>query len=389
MKILFILNNYFGTGNGLAASARRTVKTLRDAGHEVRVVTGPNSDTAGPKPDYELKWFYFPVVQPIIDAQGYSFASTDPKIIEEAMRWADVIHMEEPLVLEARACRIARRLGKPVTGTYHLHPENVFYSLCLGWSKVANYLLITAWRDLVFNHCSHLQCPTENVRERLERHRFKSKLHVISNGLVPDTCIRPEVPPEDYLDPARPLKVLYIGRLSVEKDQPTLIRAIRHSAFADRIQLQFAGLGPKTKKYMRMAMKLYEDGVVKYKPEFKFCTRDELRTIAAGADLCIHCATVEVEGLSIMEAMQQGVVPVIAKGRHTGTSKFALSDRSVFQEKNEKELAEKIDWWLSHPEERWEEGKRYAESMKKYNIDKSAQALIEMFQAAIEETKGV
>ena len=383
MKILFILNNYFGTGDGLSASARRTVQALRDVGQEVRVVTGSNRDPAGPKPDYELKWFYFPIVQPIIDAQGYCFASTDTKIIEEAMRWADVIHMEEPFVLEARAYRIAQRLGKPVTGTYHLHPENIFCSLGLGWSKVANYLLITAWRDLVFNHCSHLQCPTENVCERLERHHFKSKLHVISNGLVPDTCIRPEVPPENYLDPARPLKVLYIGRLSVEKDQPTLIRAIRHSAFADRIQLQFAGQGPKAKKYKRMAMKLYEDGVVKYKPEFKFCTRDELRVLAAGADLCVHCATIEVEGLSIMEAMQQGTVPVIAQGRHSGTSQFALSDHSVFQEKNEKGLAEKIDWWLSHPKERWEEGKRYAESMKKYNIGKSAEALIEMFKAAI------
>jgi glycosyltransferase involved in cell wall biosynthesis len=201
--------------------------------------------------------------------------------------------------------------------------------------------------------------------------------------VVPDTCIRPEVPPEDYLNTERPLKVLYIGRLSVEKDQPTLIRAIRHSAFADRIQLQFAGQGPKAKKYKRMAMKLYEDGVVKYKPEFKFYSRDELRALAAGADLCVHCATIEVEGLSIMEAMQQGAVPVIAQGSHTGTSHFALSDRSVFQEKNEKELAEKIDWWLSHPKERWEEGKRYAESMKKYNIDKSAAALIDMFKAAI------
>ncbi len=88
-----------------------------------------------------------------------------------------------------------------------------------------------------------------------------------------------------------------------------------------------------------------------------------------------------------MEAMQQGAVPVIAQGKHSGTSQFALSDRSVFHEKNEKELAEKIDWWLSHPKERWEEGKRYAESMKKYDIGKSAEALIEMFKAAIAETK--
>ena len=42
MKILFVLNNIYTSGNGLAASARRTVAYLREAGHEVRIVSGPN-----------------------------------------------------------------------------------------------------------------------------------------------------------------------------------------------------------------------------------------------------------------------------------------------------------------------------------------------------------
>lgn len=42
MKILFVINNFYIEGNGLAASARRTVKALRDAGHEVRILSGPN-----------------------------------------------------------------------------------------------------------------------------------------------------------------------------------------------------------------------------------------------------------------------------------------------------------------------------------------------------------
>lgn len=383
MKILFVLNNFYAKGNGLSTSARRTVEALKEAGEDVRIISGPNEDPNGPKPDYELEWYHFPLIQPIIDAHGYHFASTDIKVVEEAVRWADVVHLEEPFVLEARAYKIAKRLGKPVTGTYHMHPENVFSSLALGWCKSANYLLLNAWRDLVYNKCSHLQCPTQNVADRLERHHFTSKLHVFSNGIVPDASIRPDFPPEDYLDPDRPLKVVYIGRLSVEKDQPTLIRAIRKSGFASRIQLQFAGRGPKARRYKRLAMKLYEDGVVKYKPQFMYCTRDELRTLAAEADLCIHCATTEVEGLSIMEAIQQAAVPIIAKGRHTGTSQFALDDRCIFQEKNAEELARKIDWWLAHPKERWEEGKRYAKSMEKYDIANSARALIEMFKASL------
>ena len=110
----------------------------------------------------------------------------------------------------------------------------------------------------------------------------------------------------------------------------------------------------------------------------------ELRELAAGTDLCVHCATVEVEGLSIMEAIQQGAVPVIAEGWHTGASQFALDSRSIFPEKDDKALAERIDWWLSHPSERWEAGKQYAASMKGYDIALSAQKLISMFKEALQ-----
>lgn len=71
---------------------------------------------------------------------------------------------------------------------------------------------------------------------------------------------------------------------------------------------------------------------------------------------------------------------------HT-TSQFALDSRSVFPEKDAKALAEKIDWWLSHPEERWEAGKAYAASMEHYDIANSAQKLITMFNNAIAANK--
>ena len=100
MKILFVLNNFYCKGNGLATSARRTVAALREAGEEVRVLSGPNINPDGPQPEYLLEDYHFPIFQPIIDAQGYHFASTDPRIVEEAVRWADVVHMEEPFVLD-------------------------------------------------------------------------------------------------------------------------------------------------------------------------------------------------------------------------------------------------------------------------------------------------
>ncbi len=387
MKILFVINNFYMSGNGMAASARRTVKYLKEMGHEVRVLAGPNKNAAEPQPEYCLKEFKFPFVQSIIDAQGFSYASSDPKIMEEAIRWADVVHLEEAFVLEIKTIRIAEKLGKPITATYHLHPENITNSLGpLRYWKGLNRTLLRLGRNLVFNHCAYVQCPTENVMDRLRRYHFKSNLTLISNGIIPDVCIRPKEIPEDYEDATRPLKLVYIGRLSKEKDQPTLLEAMRFSSYAQRIQLIFAGIGPDEKRIKRMAHKLYLDGVVGYEPQFVFLDRDGLRKLSAEADLCAHCATIEVEGLSIMEAMQQGAVPVIAVGRTTGTSQFALDGRSRFPERNPEALANRIDYWLSHPKERWEMGWKYVQSMEQYDIAKSAQALINMFEKAIKNS---
>jgi glycosyltransferase involved in cell wall biosynthesis len=378
MKILFVLNTFYCEGNGLSASARRTVAALREAGQEVRVLSGPNEKPGGPQPEYKLKNFYFPFFQPIIEANGYHFASTDKKLVEEAVRWADVVHMEDPFVLEIKTEKIARRLGKPVTGTYHLHPENIFCSLLFGRWKFPNQLLLNALQKLCYDKWDFVQCPTQNVLQRLQNNHCKSELRAISNGIVPDPCIR--VPHSEN----HPYIVACIGRFSAEKDQKTLLKAMKHCAHAREIQLVFAGKGTQACKLKNMAAGLYKSGVLAYEPVFDFLDRDGLRQLAAKADLCIHCATIEVEGLSIMEAMQQGAVPVIASGPITAADQFALDDRSRFPQGDYKELAAKIDWWLDHPQEREAMSPQYIAQMEKYSIQYSAREMIKMFQDAID-----
>ena len=134
----------------------------------------------------------------------------------------------------------------------------------------------------------------------------------------------------------------------------------------------------------KKAKRLYEDGIVAYEPTFGFYDRQGLRERAAQADLCIHCAIHEVEGLSIMEALQQAAVPVIAEGRFSGTPQFALDRRSLFPAQNPEALARRIDYWLSHPDQRWEMGFRYARSMKQYDIAQSVDQLIAMFRDAMQ-----
>ena len=83
-----------------------------------------------------------------------------------------------------------------------------------------------------------------------------------------------------------------------------------------------------------------------------------------------------------MEAIQMGIVPVIAKGRYTATSQFSLNPKSLFKARDARDLANRIDYWLEHEEERKKEAKKYKGIGKQYNIDYSIDGLIKMFEDA-------
>lgn len=380
MKILFVLNNMYLRGNGLCASAQRTVDFLKKAGQDVKLLSGKNDDPDGPQPDFVLaEEFHIYPFDSLIHSHGYKFSKNDVRVIEEALRWADVVHLEEPFHVQWKVAKIAKKMGVPCTGTYHLHPENIFCNIGMaGWKWLNNATLKVA-RDLIFNHCTDIQCPTRNVQERLEKFNFTARLHLIPNGLVPAPLLRQR---DAVRDPEKPWMVTCIGRLSNEKDQFTLLKSMRYCRHAKQIQLYFAGRGPEEKAICALADKVYEEGTLAYRPIFAFHTLSELTELAAKSDLYIHCANVEVEGLSALEAMQQAVVPIIAEAPLSATSQFALDSRSLFPAGDPKALAERIDYWLDHPEELEEMRWQYAESVKQYRIDKSIAALIEMFHQA-------
>ena len=384
MKVLFVINGYYTKGNGLSGSARRTVKKLKEAGIDVKVLSARNSDPNGPQPDFVLNDFHIPLFDTLVKKQGYEFSKTDESVIREAVSWADVVHLEEPFFLQYEACKIAKELNKPLTGTYHLHPENLFASVGLDRVHFFNKRTMIIWRDYVFNNCKILQCPTENVKYRLLRYRFKPELRVISNGLVmEDLLTKTDEDIKDTNINDAKYRIITIGRFSAEKDLTTLLKAMKYCRHSQDIRLIFAGRGPKKNKLERMANRLVKRGILKYPPIFGFYTLKELQKLSCSVDLYIHCAYIEVEGLSCMEAIQVGIVPIIAKGRYTATSQFALTDMSTYLSKDPKDLADKIDYWLDHDELRKEEAKKYIGLGNKYNIDYSIQQTIKMFEDAL------
>lgn len=391
LKLLFVINNLYTRGNGLSASARRTITLLRGRGHDVRVLSSGSAEQAQAcnftAPEFALPARRFPLADAIISAQGYAFAKPKRKVIKQAVAWADVVHLEEPFGLQARTAHVAKRAGKPVLATYHIHPENITATIHLDGLWPLNALLLASWRRRIYALAQVVQCPSDSVRQRLQRWGLGDKLVTISNGvgLAPskpaagtktEYCApggrqveTKQTPGEAQPEGEQVYRLLVVGRFSREKDQATILKAMRHSRYASQIQLVFAGRGPTEKSLRRAASHLVRDGVLKHAPSFNFFDAAGLDTQAEQADLYIHAAFIEVEGLSCLEVLRHGVVPVIAHSPLTATSQFALDAHSRFKARDPKALARAIDYWLSDNDRRQTEAQKYLNIGAHYDIN--------------------
>lgn len=391
LKLLFVINNLYTRGNGLSASARRTITLLRERGHDVRVLSSGTTEQAQAcnftAPEFALPARRFPLADAIISAQGYAFAKPKRKVIKQAVAWADVVHLEEPFGLQARTAHVAKRAGTPVLATYHIHPENITATIHLDGLWPLNALLLASWRRRIYALARVVQCPSDSVRQRLQRWGLGDKLVTISNGvgLAPskpaagtktEYCApggrqveTKQTPGEAQPEGEQVYRLLVVGRFSREKDQATILKAMRHSRYASQIQLVFAGRGPTEKSLRRAASHLVRDGVLKHAPSFNFFDAAGLDTQAEQADLYIHAAFIEVEGLSCLEVLRHGVVPVIAHSPLTATSQFALDAHSRFKARDPKALARAIDYWLSDNDRRQTEAQKYLNIGAHYDIN--------------------
>ena len=375
MKIVLVIDQFDDANNGTTISARRFATALKEHGNEVRVIaTGKPTDYK-----YAVRQMKFlPIVEHLITSQGMRLAIPNKHVFEKAAAWADVVHFMMPSPLAIMGLRHVERLGIPHTAAFHCQPENITFTLHLGNSKRVNDFVYVKFRDTFFNRFTHIHCPSNMIAGQLRDHGYTAQLHVISNGISPQYTYG-RSPQEDWM--RGKFNVLMVGRYAGEKRQDVLIDACAQCRHKDAVQVILAGKGPLEKKYRRLAEKLSTPIVM------EFYEPGRLLEILHMADLYVHTSDAEIEAMSCMEAFACGLVPVIADSPRSATPQFALDGRSLFPAGDATALAEKIDWWFEHPQEREEMGKRYGEHAKRYALDRSIQQTEEMFQMAIREQK--
>jgi glycosyltransferase involved in cell wall biosynthesis len=377
--IITLVVDTFGVGNnGTTVSATRFATRLLARGHTVRVIAcgGPRDATPGGVTGPDMYWvpeLVIPVASRLAHRQNTVFARPARAVLTAAIQGADVVHIYQPWPLGQAAERIARQLGVPAIAAFHVQPENITYQIGLGRFPPAARLMYVLLRLAFYRRFADIHCPSTFIVAQLRHHGYRARLHVISNGVHSD--FRPG--PARTRGTDEPFRILMVGRLSPEKRQDVLIRAVRRSRHAARIQVHLAGHGPRERRLRRMAAKLANPA------QFGCYSQAELIELIRGCDLYVHTADVEIEGMSCMEAFACGLVPIISDSRRSATRQFALGPANLFRAGDPSSLAERIDGWIDDPAALDAASRTYARFAELYAIDRSVEAIERVYAATL------
>ncbi len=373
MIITLVTDQFYQNNHGTSVSAQRFYNGLVKRGHTVRVLAVDEEHNTA----YALKERNFgKPINKIIHSQGFQLAKPDVKTIKECIAGSDIVHIYMPFKLEYKTIEICREMNIPCTAGFHIVPENITSTIYLNKSKLVNGALWKSFHDSTYRYVKHIHCPSLMVANQVKKHNIHAKLHIISNGYDEAFKFCPTQKPEIFKNK---IIITFVGRFSREKRHDLIIKAVNSSKYRDQIQLIFGGKGPTKSHIMKMARKLPNY------PIFAFFSREQLVALHNFADLYIHPADIEVEGMTAIEAISCGCVPVVSDSPKSATPQFAVHEKSVFKHGNYKDLRDKIDWWIEHPEERIKQKEIVAKHAEKFKVERSMDYYIQMFEEAIKD----
>lgn len=361
--------------NGTTIAAMNLIRTLRQKGHQVRVVC-PDESRAGMDGFYIVPKYNFGIFNGYVEKNGVAPAKLDMDILESAIRDADVIHVMLPFALGKAAARYAEAHGIPLTAGFHCQAENVTGHIFLKDAQWVNRLTYRILYRRLYQYCDLIHYPTQFICDTFEKVVGPTPHRIISNGVSRDFSPREVKRPESFRGR---FVVLFTGRYSREKSHKVLIDAVARSRHRDQIQLIFAGAGPR---------EIYLRQYARHKnipaPIMQFFSREELVQVVNCADLYVHPAEIEIEAIACLEAIACGRVPLIADSPRSATRYFALTEDNLFHYNSPGDLAEKLDWWLEHPDQREICSRKYLGYAQQFDYDVCMEKMEQLLQDAVE-----
>lgn len=349
LKILIGADTFAPEINGAAAFAARLAAGLVERGHEVHVVAPAPSKKFGtwtevlegqPMTVHRLRsgrWHPHPWLR---YALPWEIERNCARILDEVR--PDVVHFQSHIIVGRGLSHQALKRGIRIIGTNHFMPENMLEFTLV--PRMFHPLLVrAAWKAAArsFGRAEAVTTPTRKAAAFLEQNTGLTGVHAISCGID----MHKYTP---SLDPRTENLIVFVGRVTGEKQIDKLVRAVASLDSTLNARLEIVGGGDQENNLKALASQLG----VRDKVTFAGYVTDEyLRNALTRATVFAMPSIAELQSIATMEAMASGL-PIVAADAmalphlvHHGENGY------LFEPGNVEEFAARLTDVLTMPEE--------------------------------------
>lgn len=301
MRILQLANLYGPKTGGLRTVLDESGREYARQGHEVlRIVPGPRTreSTDGAVESVEVR-------APTIPGTGGYRAIIDRDAVRDALaRFApQVVELADKTTLLAPA-QTARRGGSVVALVSHERIDAILEARVP--SHATRRVAADVWNRRLLRSVDAVVCASQFAAEEFVR--VGGRPRVVPLG-VDHATFRPAPGRADDARVAARVSLLYVGRLSVEKDPMLAVRTLQElDARGVPASLLMVGDGPERRRLAKAA----GGADVVFEPHTR--DRAHLATLFRAADVLLATCACETFGLAALEALACGTPVVVPTG---------------------------------------------------------------------------
>ncbi len=299
MKIAFFTESYVPYISGVTRSSSLLAKELAKLGHDVTVYC---PSYPGYKDSGNIKVKRLPSFP--ASYLGFRIAAPLPGFIGKEK--FDIIHSHSPFLLGIIAARYAKRKGIPFVYTFHTLFEEYLHYVHL--PRPIGKAVIQAYLKYFCTKGNAIIAPNNLSAQYLKSIGVKKRIELISSGIDCSLSVNASAETVSRLVPEGHFVLLYVGRLSKEKNIPFLFESLAKviESIPNTVLLLVAG-GPEKANLQKLAAKMGLDKNIIFAGTAPYpAVLDYYKC----AHVFVFASKSETQGLVIAEAKSCGLTAV-------------------------------------------------------------------------------
>jgi glycosyltransferase involved in cell wall biosynthesis len=382
MKIAFFTNCYKPLINGVVSSIVSLKEAFEKKGHETYVFAPRVEDF---KDEEENIFRYhsinlthkvkYPIAIPLSLKAGQVITRFKP----------DIIHLHHPFVLSMPAIMYAARLKIPKVLTIHTQYERYAYYV----SPIPQLITHEAIRRIIFNLADKVDVittPSQSMKEMISNYRIKKEIVVIPNAIDINIFRKKNEQKVELLKKELQLTqgdivILYVGRVSLEKNIDKIIKALAiiRDKKIDNFQFIVVGEGTAVKQLKNLADSLKLTERIKFVGAIN---REMVIDYYQIADVFAFSSTSETFGMVIIEALASGL-PVLAVKAPGAVDIIRNGFNGILVEDDISQFAEQLRNLIQNKELRQKLSLNALQNVQHYSTDTVTDQILDLYNKLI------